>query len=239
MKTITLIALAMIVFFSRATIVSAQGMMNVRDDAGVTRDDHTAREEAEGKEVLEKLQAKEKTCVELISEDYEALGEYFMGKMLGSSHTIMNQMMMQRLGEEGEEQMHEVMGRRMSGCEGEAAFPAAGADFVPMMNMFGRLGTEMMGGGMMGNWSNSSAFNNLNNPMSMMNFGFASFGGFGWFFMLLWWILIVVGIVALVRWLVNQGKGGEKGRALEILKERYAKGEIAKDEFEKTKRNIA
>ena len=204
----------------------------------IVNDDHTAREEVEGREVWKRLQGKEIRCEELTVEDYEALGEYFMGRMMGSSHAFMNQMMTARLGEEGEEQMHEVMGRRMSGCDASAAFPSEGADFMPMMNMM--LG--MYGGQGMGNWSSPSGFNNnFNNPMSMMGgFGYPMGWGFGgWIFMILWWALIIVALEALVRWLVGQGKGGsEKSRALDILKERYAKGEITKEEFERMKRDI-
>jgi putative membrane protein len=205
-------------------------------------DDHTAREEAEGKAVWERLQVKETTCTELAAEDYEALGEYFMGRMLGSSHAIMNQMMMQRMGEEGEEQMHEVMGRRMSGCDVAAAFPAAGADFTPMM-------MNMMGGG--GAWQKYPApssnqagegsvpWKDNNNLFNSIMGGFGYPMGFGGgLFMVLWWILIIVALVTLVRWLVGQVKSGERGRAAEILKERYAKGEIDKKEFEDMKKTL-
>jgi putative membrane protein len=71
--------------------------------------------------------------------------------------------------------------------------------------------------------------------------------GMGWFgmlFMLLFWVLVIVGIVFMVRWLVrNTGNRGHSGistgsQALEILKERFARGEISRDEFESMKKDI-
>lgn len=53
--------------------------------------------------------------------------------------------------------------------------------------------------------------------------------------MLFWWALIVAGIVWFVRWIMNQGKGKSP---VDILKERYAKGEIDAKEYERMKKEI-
>ncbi len=68
-------------------------------------------------------------------------------------------------------------------------------------------------------------------------------GFFGGLFMLLCWSLIIVGLVLLVRWLWDHGRpagGGAAGEApLDILKRRYARGEITKEEYDRIKQDIA
>jgi len=59
--------------------------------------------------------------------------------------------------------------------------------------------------------------------------------------MVLWWVLIILGIAVLAKWLFRSGAQDGRatgGNALEILKERYARGEIGKDEFEQKKRDL-
>ena len=213
------------------------GMMGDLDASDINWNEvveHTVREEKEGKELWEKLQAKQVTCADLSDEDFGVLGEYFMGAMMGDSHAAMNAMMIQMHGKEGEEQIHIVMGKRLSGCDTSAVFPMGSGGWMPMMNIFTPYGGGGFRSGMMGGWSSPFEFNPINN---MMNFG--TFGFFGGLFMILWWGLIIAGIVALVKWLLNQSRGSASGKsALEILKERYAKDEINKQEFEDKKKDI-
>jgi putative membrane protein len=90
--------------------------------------------------------------------------------------------------------------------------------------------------------------------------------GLGWVLVILFWIIIILGIVTLIRWLAGYGKNGHhhgckfceekfhghhwhenrqsemEGRKdnefVRILKERYAKGEINKEEFEQKKKDL-
>lgn len=74
----------------------------------------------------------------------------------------------------------------------------------------------------------------------MGGYGMGGFG-FGGIFMILWWILIIVGIVALAKWLLssNACSRSSSGKALDILKERYARGEIDEQEYQKKKRDLS
>ena len=75
----------------------------------------------------------------------------------------------------------------------------------------------------------------------MMGWGY----GMGWIGMILmavFWIAVIVGIVFLIRWLMVSTGSGFRGKAeesaLEILKKRYARGEIKKEEFEEKKKDL-
>ncbi|MBW2054005.1 MAG: SHOCT domain-containing protein [Deltaproteobacteria bacterium] len=71
--------------------------------------------------------------------------------------------------------------------------------------------------------------------------------GMGWLgmiMMLAFWALVIAALVFLIRWLIQSSKGGTPviggsfNQALEILKERYARGEIDKEEFDSKKRDL-
>ncbi|MBI4733533.1 MAG: SHOCT domain-containing protein [Rubrobacteridae bacterium] len=80
--------------------------------------------------------------------------------------------------------------------------------------------------------------------------GWDGMHGVGWTFMiitmLLFWGLIVIGIVFAIRALSESHAGSRaqqemherKDKSLELLKERYAKGEIDTAEFEERKRQL-
>lgn len=86
----------------------------------------------------------------------------------------------------------------------------------------GRYGDWHMGSGMMSGWG---------------------FGGGGGFFMMVFWIFVIVGLVFLIKWLIQTTTGGNPKTkndptALDILKQRYAKGDIDKTEFDAMKKDI-
>lgn len=77
-----------------------------------------------------------------------------------------------------------------------------------------------------------------------MMYGYGYAGGWsvlGFLGMLFWWALIIIAIISLIRWSRREGSCGTHGHersALEILKIRYAKGEIDKKEFEEKKKEL-
>ena len=234
--TILLFALLLVVpsptFAQGMPVLSeAEGTGNwTSSPSSVTSDDHTAREEAEGKEIWEKLQAKQLECKDLTDENYGSLGEYYMGQMMGNSHAAMNTMMERMIGKDGEEQMHIVMGKRLSGCDTSAQLPQNGVGFMPMMWMMSSANSPQVGGG--GNPMVGTGWEN------MMG-GWNGFGVLGWIPMLLFWVLLILGVIALIRYLGSPKKSSDKDKSpLDILKERYARGEISKKEFEEMKKDF-
>lgn len=196
----------------------AQGMMGFSssspDNATIQSQQ---QEEQQGKRFLDDLNNKTITCSQLKDADFEKIGEYFMGQAIGdtSRHIAMNEMMKGMMGEQGEEQVHITWGKRGSGCDTSSQ----GTGFLPMMWMMGGGGNPVMG---YGGWNN------------MMG----GWGGFGWIFMILFWGLIILGILALVKWMASGGKTDFSKTPLDILKERYAKGEIDKKEFVEKKKEL-
>ena len=65
--------------------------------------------------------------------------------------------------------------------------------------------------------------------------------GFGWIFMILFWGLLILAIAALAKWLMQQPPGGASSRdktPLQILQERYARGEIDREEYEQKRQDL-
>ena len=56
--------------------------------------------------------------------------------------------------------------------------------------------------------------------------------------MLVFWGVVITALVLAIRWMARQTAGPRPDAALEILRQRYARGEIDKDEFEARKRDL-
>lgn len=123
----------------------------------------SANEEQQGAALLQQVQSGKTNCTKLTASQSELIGEYVMGRMLGSTraHNAMNAQITATMGTRGEQQAHRFMGQRFADC----ATGRAPAAFGAMMGMMGAgmMGTSQgygantyqgnSGGGMMGNRS--------------------------------------------------------------------------------------
>lgn len=230
-----IIITVILVSASLPSITRAQMMRSI---VSAPVDAKTIQDEEAGKAIFEKLQSKQTNCSNLVDDDFDKLGDYYMGQMMGTSHSAMDTLMTQRIGADNERLMHVALGKRLSGCDTSAVFPAQGASFLPMMGMMGGWSTPY--DGYQSNYVNSMMGNYFGFPgwYSMMGYGGSPGGWIG----LLWWALIIIGTVLLIRWAISQSRGhaGHKGEpALDVLKSRYAKGEIDKEEFEEKKTDLS
>jgi len=82
----------------------------------------------------------------------------------------------------------------------------------------------------------------------MMGGGCGMGYGMGWFgpiIMIIFWAALILGIVALIRWLFvstrhpGHGPAQREDAALELLRKRYARGEIDREEFEQKRKDLA
>tara|TARA_B100000745_G_C20114333_1_gene381430 strand:+ start:691 stop:1233 length:543 start_codon:yes stop_codon:yes gene_type:complete len=144
---------------------------------------------------------------------------------------MMQQIEDQALGDELHEEMESLMTKLMAGNLTESEINRV----VELMDENPGPGSMMMGR-MMGMGTFGSGINSFNKN-SMTGYEMSGFGG--GIFMILFWVLVVVGIIVLVRYTVNNTiKSESSNNGLDILKERYAKGEIDKDEFEVKKKDL-
>lgn len=164
---------------------------------------------SEAKEILEQRIPYE----QLTDDQFEVLGDYFMELMTGDRHEYMDDMM----GGEGSESLKET-------------HINMGSNYYQEFMQTGTVQPRgMMGGSMMG----TSDWGHMMYPGTghmFWGFGFA-----GVFLMILFW----VGVIWLIYWIVQQSRPKRKSRSpSEILKARYARGEITKKQYEEMKRQL-
>lgn len=83
---------------------------------------------------------------------------------------------------------------------------------------------------MMGPWANGACVG-----------GWQMGGIFIMIMMIVFWLLLIAGGIALFRWLMRDNRSQNQNppdTAIEHLKLRYVKGEISKEEFEQMKKDI-
>jgi len=81
----------------------------------------------------------------------------------------------------------------------------------------------------------------MNGSMS----GWGHMMGYGWYGGMFTWIILIIVVVIIVYLFLNRSRsvkpsdGSTKESAMDILKKRYAKGEITKEDFDKLKKDIS
>ncbi len=165
-------------------------------------------------------------CSKVTEKQLQVLGDAFMDIMHPDSaeHDFMDRMMG---GKDSPtlESMHRIMGARYLGCYG-------GDESFGMMYPF-------WGGRGYGNGAG-----NYNRRWPPMMYGYGPYGQWGMmgtyggiYMWILFLIILAFVVYLVVRWTKPAGAGtGES--PLDILKKRYARGEITKDEFEQKKKDL-
>ena len=171
------------------------------------------------------------SCTNLVDGQLELIGEYYMEQIHpGEAHKTMHKMMGLEEGSETEEQFHIDMAKTMY-CDGSDG-PGG------MMNYNDRIqgGRMMMPIGMMRNMMGGSGGMMRNNLGNLGNYG--SYGYTPWW-TVAWYIFWIV-IIALLIWFIYQFVIKREGsdNALQILKKRFAKGDIAQKQFEEMKKKL-
>lgn len=177
-------------------------------------------DEQKGQAIYTQLQNKQTSCAKLTNDDFDVMGDFFLGRMMGSAHDSMDQQMTQHIGATGERQAHIAMGQRLSGCDVNASYPSAASNY-PAMAWTGMTGS---------NGSNDSNGSDWN----MMGYRNASWSGSDTAYSALFLIVVIAGLVA---WLYYRPR--TTSTPLDTIKLRYANGEITKNEFEQLKNGIA
>ena len=157
----------------------------------------------------EKLVQSKTSCSLLTEDQLESIGEYYMELMHpGEIHEIMDQ----RMGGEGSESLKQahINIAQMMYCGNRNAIS---------QNMMNRGGFQ----GMMGSYG--------------PGFGMMSYWPFGEWNILFWIIVILILAYFFIKYF-KDGNLNLGSDSLEILKKRYAKGEITKKEFEQMKKDL-
>jgi len=155
-------------------------------------------------------------CSELDDSQLEMIGEYYMENLHpGETHKFMDRMMGVEEGTERHEQFHVALAKRMY-CGDNVGFGGMGS--MMGLNNFGDFSggmTQMM-------------------SYSPIGCGFGASGVWSLMQLLVW-----IGIFVLVGWLAYRYLlDGTHGSAMDVLKRRYAKGEITKKQFDEMRKEL-
>ncbi|MEW6036621.1 MAG: SHOCT domain-containing protein [Candidatus Micrarchaeota archaeon] len=171
------------------------------------------------------------SCDSLSDSQLELIGEYYMEQMHpGQAHEAMDRMM----GGEGSESLkrQHIQMALVLHC-GRTDTNVTYGGMMAMMPMF-YAGGWMPGAG---GWGPGAGGDMMG--YGMMGYGYDMMGGYGWLAGLVFWVLLIIALLLVVVWLYRSVTGRSAGQsAAEILKQRFAKGEISKKEYEEMKKSL-
>ena len=177
-------------FFLAPSVFAQAGMMDYQNynySTGINSNNDIVQlmdgEELAGQTIAQKLKVKTSSCADLSEDNYESLGDYYMGLMMGTNHETMDRNIKNNYGDDYLRSMHIAMGERFSGCNANVSFPAGMMGFGPMM----------------GGWNMMRGFSY---PVG----GLGNFGFGGSVVFIIVWILAIAGMVFIVKWLLTNSK---------------------------------
>ncbi len=182
-------------------------------DNQTTTTTSSSTDEQKGQDIYAQLQSKQASCDKLTDDDFDLLGDFFMGRMMGSAHDAIDQQMTQHLGADGERQTHIAMGERLSGCNTNASYPDSASNYAPMA-WTGMMGTSGSDWNIMGDNNSSWSGSDI----------------------ALWALFAVAVFAALIGWLYSRTR--TTTTSLDTIKLRLAKGEITEAEFKELKHGL-
>lgn len=210
-----LVPVALLAFSSG---VSAQMMRSYQGQNPPSQSDIKSESDMQnaGQAIYKDLQNGKTSCQKLSNDNYEKLGEYFMGLSAGSTenHVYWDQRVQQMMGDQGDTQMHIVWGERGSGCLANATVPSNTPSFLSgMMNL--QPTNNGSDGYMMGSYTNAS-WSTTDTLLSVL--------------------LAITVLGGTYAWLYRRPRVNS---SLNTLKKRYASGGISKQEFEDAKKSLS
>lgn len=197
----------------------------------------SAGEERQGAQLLQSVQAGTQKCQQLSRDQFELIGEYVMGRMVGSTarHEEMNQQITATSSASGEVQAHVFMGQRFADCPAGAAPAAFGSMMGMMGNYSGATGSGMSNSGAnRGGMGNGHSAANGSGTAMVGGSGSRTGSDNGWSGTNTV-LIILVGVLAAALLAIATRRPWRHSPPRtpgELLSDRYARGDIDTAEYE-------
>ena len=188
-----------------------------------------ASAQREGQRLLRSVEDGSRACSDLSNGNFETIGEYVMGRMVGSAaaHEQMDELMRSMMGAGSEERMHVFMGRRFTDC-GAGTVPGEFGGMMGMMGMMGGGSYRAADGGRFGAMMGSSGVDQSSDD---------GWSGAAIVMTVFMGLLVAAAAAALLLW--RPRRGGPPARsALDLLDQRYARGDIDPEDYDRRRRAL-